>query len=146
MATQYTGGLSDGSALSAATMNSIGAAWETYTPTFTNLTASSVTSKYTRINKLVIWQIALVVSSGSSGIITATLPVAAISSNFSPGSNSFAFFFDSSAADSYMMATQMPSTTTIRFYFANSTSPTVWDGLQVGNGDELCGLIIYEAP
>jgi len=35
MATQYTAGLTAGQVLTAATMNQIGAAWETWTPALT---------------------------------------------------------------------------------------------------------------
>lgn len=59
MATQWTAGTTSGQVLTAATLNTIGAAWETYTPTvasqsgtITSFTARS--GKYTRINKLVI--------------------------------------------------------------------------------------------
>jgi hypothetical protein len=145
MATQWTAGLTDNTALPAATLNQIGAAWESYTPTFVNLVNSSLSSKYTQINKLIIWQIALIASSSSSGIITATLPVTAASASFAAGRNNFLMFYDASATDSYVMSTQFPTSTTARFYFANSTSPTIWDGLQVGVSDELSGTIIYEA-
>lgn len=58
MATQYTAGLTAGQILTAATMNSIGAAWETYTPTWTGLTVGNGTNdfKYCRINKTIIAQ------------------------------------------------------------------------------------------
>lgn len=59
MATQWTAGLSVGQVLTAATLNTIGAAWETYTPTVTPQTGTITTlgarfGKYTRINKLVV--------------------------------------------------------------------------------------------
>jgi len=60
MATQYTAGLSAGQVLTAATMNSIGDAWETWTPTLTASTTnptlgtgSSRTGRWGRINKIV---------------------------------------------------------------------------------------------
>ena len=63
MATQYTAGLTSGQVLTAATMNSIGAAWETYTPTFTTagtapaLGNGTLTGRYCRINTLIVAQI-----------------------------------------------------------------------------------------
>ena len=48
MATQYTAGLSTGQVLTAAIMNQIGAAWETWTPT---VTASSGTFTTVTVNK-----------------------------------------------------------------------------------------------
>jgi len=58
MATQYNGGLVAGDILTAATMNSIGAVWETYTPTVTassgTITTGAVTlARYARVQKLV---------------------------------------------------------------------------------------------
>ena len=63
MATQWTAGLTDGTALPAATLNTIGAAWETYTPTFTTagtqpaIGNGTLTGRYARINKLIVAQI-----------------------------------------------------------------------------------------
>jgi hypothetical protein len=61
MATQYTAGLSSGQVLTAATMNQIGAASESFTPTITGSTSGSVTigngtftGNYFRIQKLVV--------------------------------------------------------------------------------------------
>ena len=73
MATQYTAGLSSGQVLTAATMNSIGAAWETWTPALTASTTnptlgtgSSQTGRYGRINKIVVGQGQ--VSFGTAGV------------------------------------------------------------------------------
>jgi len=63
MATQYTAGLSAGQMSTAAIMNSIGAAWETWTPALTASTTnptlgtgSSATGRYGRIQKTVYGQ------------------------------------------------------------------------------------------
>ena len=63
MATQWTAGTTSGQVLTAATMNTIGAAWETWTPALTASTTnptlgtgSSQTGRYGRINKIVIGQ------------------------------------------------------------------------------------------
>jgi hypothetical protein len=58
MATQYTAGLSAGNVLTAATMNQIGAAWETYTPTITSSSGSFTTitttaARWARIQKTI---------------------------------------------------------------------------------------------
>ncbi len=63
MATQYTAGLTTGQVLTAATMNSIGAAWETYTPTWASsgtqpaIGNGTRSGRYCRIQKLVVAQI-----------------------------------------------------------------------------------------
>lgn len=80
MATQYTAGLTAGQILTAATMNSIGAAWESYTPTIkggaTTVTATITYAKYVQINKFVYVQVrAAVTSAGAAnGAINISLP------------------------------------------------------------------------
>lgn len=60
MATQWTAGTTSGQVLTAATLNTIGAVWETYTPTLTASTTNpnlgstgSAAGRYARVNKLV---------------------------------------------------------------------------------------------
>jgi hypothetical protein len=61
MATQYNAGTSAGQVLTAATMNSIGAAWETWTPALTATTTNptlgtggSTTGRWGRVQKIVV--------------------------------------------------------------------------------------------
>jgi hypothetical protein len=145
MATQWTAGLTDNTALPAATLNTIGAAWESYTPTLTNYVVSSSLSKYTRINKLVIWEWISSVSSATSGDIIFSLPVTAAGTTTQVGGRNFGVFYDASATDSYIMAAFIPTTTTVKFFNANSTSPSVLNGSQLGSGDEVSFTLIYEA-
>jgi hypothetical protein len=63
MATQWTAGTTSGQVLTAATLNTIGAAWENWTPVLTASTTnptlgtgSSSTGKYGRVNKLIYGQ------------------------------------------------------------------------------------------
>lgn len=63
MATQWTAGTTSGQVLTAATLNTIGAVWETWTPALTasvtnpNLGSTGVVSgRYARVNKIVIGQ------------------------------------------------------------------------------------------
>ena len=88
MATQYTAGLVAGDILTAATMNSIGAAWETWTPTVT-ATAGTITSgtvvmaRYARINKLVFVDVNYSITTAgtaASASLVITLPVAPLAS------------------------------------------------------------------
>jgi hypothetical protein len=67
MATQWTAGTTSGQVLTAATLNTIGAVWETYTPTLTasttnpNLgTTGTATGRYARVNKIVVGQASFV--------------------------------------------------------------------------------------
>lgn len=73
MATQWTAGTTSGQVLTAATLNTIGAVWETYTPTLTasttnpNLgTTGTAAGRYARIQKIVIGQAQFVF--GGAGI------------------------------------------------------------------------------
>jgi hypothetical protein len=84
MATQYNGGLVAGDVLTAATMNSIGAVWETYTPTVTassgTITTGSLTlARYARVQKLVFVYIQYTITTAGTANgakIEFTLPVA----------------------------------------------------------------------
>jgi len=70
MATQWTAGTVSGQVLTAATMNTIGAAWETYTPTLTQGVAIAKTinyAKYCQIQKTIFVQILLTTTAGGIG-------------------------------------------------------------------------------
>ena len=88
MATQYTAGLTTGQVLTAATMNSIGAVWETWTPTVT-ATAGTITTgtivqaRYARIQKLVFVELNYSVTTAGTAAgasLEITLPVAPLGS------------------------------------------------------------------
>ena len=78
MATQWTAGTVSGQVLTAATMNTIGAAWETYTPTLTQGVSVAKTVNYARycqIQKTVIVQVMLTCTgAGLGGAISVSLP------------------------------------------------------------------------
>jgi hypothetical protein len=82
MATQYTAGLTTGQVLTAAIMNQIGAAWETWTPTvtassgtFTTITVNK--AKYCQIQKTVIAFVDFTITTigTATGIPIFTVPV-----------------------------------------------------------------------
>jgi hypothetical protein len=85
MATQYTGGTVSGQILTAATMNSIGAAWETWTPTLGATGGGALGSttinlaRYAQIQKCVFFQFSVSITSvgTASGRLTFTLPLTA---------------------------------------------------------------------
>lgn len=74
MATQWTAGLSALTPLPAATLNTIGAAAESYTPTVTNLPTSSAVGRYIRVNNHVTVFVRLVASGAATGTISVSLP------------------------------------------------------------------------
>ena len=78
MATQWTAGTVSGQVLTAATMNTIGAAWESYTPTLTQTVSVAKTVNYARycqIQKTVIVQVMMTCTTvGGGGTISVSLP------------------------------------------------------------------------
>jgi hypothetical protein len=82
MATQWTAqGITSGAVLPASTLQSIGAVWESYTPTVkagaTTLTGTVNTARYCQIQKTVILQVLFTASNtgAANGIISVSYPV-----------------------------------------------------------------------
>ncbi len=123
MATQYTAGLTTGQVLTAATMNSIGAAWESYTPTFVNITVGNgvLVARYSQINTLVNVVFKLTCGSttviGGGGGITMSLPKTATTTAYALGASLIgtASSYDFSAVTNYQTWPLIQSSTTIGF-------------------------------
>ena len=83
MATQYTGGLVSGQVLTAATMNSIGAVYETYNPNFRPAAGTwyvaPATARYGQIGKLVYGSAQITITSfgTATGNVLFDLPITA---------------------------------------------------------------------
>lgn len=155
MATQYTAGLSAGQVLTAATMNSIGAASETYTPTWTASTTNPtlnngiLSGRYFRINKMVFVQIYLQIGSTTnvgSGQYRWALPVTAASPIASFLTIGAGRYYDSSLATATLANVIFNGgvTTYVSLYYAtnifSSTLPVV-----PATGDEYHLSFWYEA-
>lgn len=155
MATQYTAGLTAGQILTAATMNSIGAAWETYTPTWTSITLGNATQdfRYCRINKLVVVQGQL--TFGSTTVMTAATPTFTFPFTASRASVlkvGDANLYDASADVGYLGVVLSISTTAGYLYCYNSsvnylttaaiqpTVPYTW-----AVSDRIAVNVVYEA-
>jgi hypothetical protein len=146
MATQYTAGLVTGQVLTAATMNQIGAAWETWTPTYTNFAGTNTYARYVRINKLVIASCTVTVTTSTgAGNAIISLPITARATTSQAGREGFGMFFDASLADSYVLACLATTTTTAIFYLANNTAPAVLGAASLAVNDEISFTMIYEA-
>lgn len=113
MATQYTAGLTVGQLLTAGTMNSIGAPWETFTPTWRALTTNpslgngTLAGRYTQIQKLVHAQVALVMGSTTtfgSGIYTFDLPIVSTTPFYNFAALGTGTIFDVSASNAYVIS------------------------------------------
>ena len=150
MATQYTAGLATGQVLTAATMNSIGAAWETFNPTITQgvtLTKTVISSKYSQINKTIVFQgYYQFTSAGTAGQrVSVALPFTNVGGGtFSVGGS--AMFYRASINRTYLLVAAFNTGNTIQFFYDNvldffGAAPAV----TVANSDYLAFTITYEA-
>lgn len=130
MATQYTAGLSAGQVLTAATMNQIGAAWETWTPALTASTTnptlgtgSTASGRYGRIQKTVFGQLFIQFgtsgTNNGSGFYFVSVPVTAQASGPTIGSG---FILDNSASLLRHVVAVLDTTSRIALWIDNSTN------------------------
>jgi hypothetical protein len=142
MATQWTAGTTSGQVLTAATLNTIGAAWETWTPTVTAgtgtiTTVGTVTCRYARINKIVMCKYDVAITTNGTGgtYVRLTLPITAIAT----GTN---FFCVGAGRETNvtgnMLQNMLTTTTQVDIFTYNNAYPA-------GNGYRLTGTLFYEA-
>jgi hypothetical protein len=151
MATQYTAGLSAGQILTAATMNQIGAEWETWTPALTAATTNptlgtggTTNGRYGRIQKVVIGlgfiQFGTAGTAAGSGLYYVSLPVTAQAAGRVIGD------FQVYDGTSLWRVGTLVTDTTSRAYmmyegsFVNNTQPWAW-----GTNDFIRYSFTYEA-
>lgn len=149
MATQYTAGLSSGQVLTAATMNQLGAASETFTPTIVGNTSGSVTigngtlsGTYFRIQKLLVVTYTLTwgstTTTTASGLWLFSVPIG----NATRG-NAFGRILD--AGNTYYRVTGLASNNKMVLQATDTgsevqnTVPMTW-----ANGDVLTCTFVYE--
>ena len=150
MATQYTAGLSQGQKNTAAIMNSIGAAWETWTPAVTqsvSVAATVTIGRYMRIQKLVIAVAKLSVTGTGTGnnAVKVSLPITAKDSGQIVGSG---FIYDASTNLTYLVSAESDSTTTTRFYTDGTAGASFWGqtpNVAITNTDQINITLMYEA-
>ena len=98
MAQQWVAGTTSGQVLTAATLNTIGAVWETWTPVLTGSTTNpnlgttgTATGRYARVNKIVIAQAQFVFNgtgiAAGSGFYKCSLPLTAQASGPANGTS-----------------------------------------------------------
>ena len=150
MATQYTAGLSAGQILTAATMNQIGAASVTYTPTFTQsatITKTINIARYWQVQKFVIVQFSMTAtSSGTAGnAVLVGLPLTALSSS-SQVWGAASFTGGASHYGNKVGTCYGNTTTTMSFLFQDGVSNLfgVNPSFQILSGDNIAGTLIYE--
>lgn len=151
MATQWTAGLASGQVLTAATLNTIGAASVTYTPTFTQSATINKTinlARYWRFQKMVVVQFSLTATSnGTAGnAVLVGLPISAnLYSAIAWGNAVFlggAGHYGNKVGSAYGN-----SLTTTSFTFQDGVSNLfgVNPSFQILSGDTIAATIIYEA-
>jgi hypothetical protein len=151
MATQYTAGFVQGQKNTAAIMNQIGAAWETWTPTLTQsatVTFTNTSSRYMRIQKLVIAQTYLTVSgAGTAGQnVLVGLPVTA--QNASGQIAGYGWLYDASTTTVYNVIAYMTATTSVSLmYTPNATGGAFGSNpaVTLGASDQVRLSFVYEA-
>ena len=152
MATQYTAGITQGQAWTAAIANQIGAAWETWTPTVvqgaTTFGTTIAYAKYARLQKIVVAVYGLTIASGTgtaANSITVSLPIA-LASTVNQGIGS-AWIYDSSATQPYAGIATVLSATSVLFIgdWSGGASWGTTPAIQFGVNDQIRGYFIYEA-
>ena len=150
MATQYNAGLTTGQVLTAATMNSIGAAWENFNPTITQgvTPTKTLNCRYARIQKIVHYEGLFQFSTAGTGgsIIRSSLPVSATGVLGTFASHGSGIFYDASVNRTYSLICTVVNSTDLQFWYdaqANffGANPLI----TIANGDWLSFSLTYEA-
>ena len=147
MATQWTAGTVSGQVLTAATLNTIGAAWVDYTPTLTQLatiTKTVVNARYCQIQKTVFVQVYLIATSaGTAGnILKIGLPITARGANSS--TTGIAQFYDASTNVLYVNSAYLDSTTACAFLYQTGNPWGVSPAITAAAGDQFQMNLTYE--
>lgn len=154
MATQYTAGLTAGQVLTAATMNSIGAATETYAPAWTStgvapaINNGALNGRYWRFQKLIIAQInwaAGGTTNFGTGAYRMSLPISSDSGAFLYG---YAVFSDASTFNAYVMVAGQITNTTVQFTWNVGGINGLWaqtTPVPMAANDSMQATLIYQA-
>ena len=150
MATQYTAGLTAGQVLTAATMNQIGAVWETWTPRVDqNVTVASVINyaRYCRIQKSVFATAYVTINgAGTAGAAVAmSLPLTAQSN--SGQMIAYGWFYDANVTTLYDLTGYGLSSTTVAFISPNNTGGSFGTNpaVTIAVNDQMRIAFMYEA-
>jgi hypothetical protein len=146
MATQWTAGTVSGQVLTAATLNTIGAAWVDYTPTLTQgvtVTKTIASARYCQIQKLVIVNVNLnVTSAGTSNVgINVGLPKNVLSGDGSYGAG---FVYDQNLNALYHSTVNAVSASAIQFLYQTGSPVGQSPTFALASGDIIRFTIAYE--
>ena len=146
MATQWTAGTTSGQVLTAATLNTIGAAWVDYTPTLTQsatVTKTISNAKYCQIQKTVFVQVYLIATSAgtASNIVKIGLPIAARGTSQTIGIGQL---YDANTNLIYVSSAYLDTTSTVAFLYQTGDPFGVSPAITIAAGDQLQMNITYE--
>jgi hypothetical protein len=147
MATQWTAGTTSGQVLTAATLNTIGAAWVDYTPTLTQGVAVTKTighARYCQIQKLIVVELFLVcTSAGTAGAsVLVGLPINCKNVGASMGAG---FIYDASANFMYNVLPYSNSFTDVASFYQSGSNFGSSPAITLANTDQIRFKFVYEA-
>ena len=147
MATQWTAGTTSGQVLTAATLNTIGAAWVDYTPTLTQSATVTKTinhARYCQIQKLIVVELFLTCTSAgtASNGVRVGLPIAAKSSGASLGAG---LIYDASANFMYNILPYQFDANTSAFFYQTGSEFGASPAVTLANTDQIRLKLTYEA-
>lgn len=146
MATQWTAGTTSGQVLTAATLNTIGAAWVDYTPTLTQsatVTKTIVIARYCQFQKTIIGQLVLnATSAGTAGnAVQIGLPIAARTTGAVLGSG---YIYDASTNTIYGGPAYAFSGTTMAMFYQTGNPWGISPNIALANTDQISMIFSYE--
>ena len=148
MATQWTAGTTSGQVLTAATLNTIGAAWVDYTPTLTQGVAVTKTISYARycqFQKTVIVQVYLIATSAGTAASEVVVGLPLTATGATGRANGTGFVYDASTNVIYNMTSILATTTTAKFYYQSGFGFGFSPAVTLANSDQLSFTFTYEA-
>jgi hypothetical protein len=148
MATQWTAGTTAGQVLTAATLNTIGAAWVDYTPTLTQgvtVTKTISYARYCQFQKTIIVQVLLIATSAGTAAAEVAIGLPLTATGSLSRANGTGFVYDASANVIYNMTSFLNSTTTAKFYYQSGFGFGTSPAITLANTDQLSFTFIYEA-
>jgi hypothetical protein len=147
MATQWTAGTTSGQVLTAATLNTIGAAWVDYTPTLTQSATVTKTinhARYCQIQKLIVVELFLTcTSAGTAGNgVRVGLPIAAKNGGAELGGG---FIYDATANFMYNILPYQFNANTVAFFYQTGSEFGASPAVTLANTDQIRLKLTYEA-
>ena len=147
MATQWTAGTVSGQVLTAATMNTIGAAWEAYTPTLTQGVGVAKTINYARycqIQKTVFVQVRVTATGGGlGGTISLSLPTLLPSDQFR--TMGVMWIYDASTGLFYQGVANPGSNVVVGYaQGSNNNMGANSPAITIAAGDQISFSVMYE--